>query len=97
VREDEIWQHLWTTMPQAHEWDRLSLEHEVAMYVRRFCEAERPRSPIILGTLVRQMADSLGLTATGLRVNKWLIEPEPAEPRRSPSVSSSRDRLTVIK
>ncbi len=38
--------------------------HEVALYCRRFVEASALESPVALSTLVRQMADSLGLTSS---------------------------------
>lgn len=98
-RELQLWEHLWLSKPQAFMWERLCLEYEVALYVRRFAEAERPRSAVILGTLVRQMADSLGLTTPGLRCNRWRIaaseESKPAERSRRVS-SSARDRMRVI-
>lgn len=72
-RERELWRRLWC-MPQALMWERYGQELEVALYVRQLEKFERPRSPIILGTLVRQMADSLGLTTPGLRANRWRIE-----------------------
>jgi hypothetical protein len=99
-RELALWQSLWLEKPQALMWERLGLEYEVALYVRRLGEAELPRSAVILGTLVRQMADALGLTPTGLRANRWRIASDETEPRRSgagrSSGPSSRDRLKVV-
>ena len=79
-RELAIWERLWE-LPQAVMWERLRQEFEVALYVRQLERFERPKSPIILGTLVRQMADSLGLTTPGLRANRWRIgaAEQPAE------------------
>ena len=98
-REDQIWSVLWTK-PQALMWDRYGQEFEVALYVRRLVESEGRGSLVNLGTLVRQMADSLGLTTPGMRANRWRIaaeEPVPtartAEPRSQPS---ARSRMTVI-
>lgn len=101
-REVELWKRLWA-MPQAFMWARFSQEIEVALYVRRLGESERPRSPIILGTLVRQMADSLGLTTPGLRCNKWKIvtvgvvavNAGPGGEAGAPR-ASSRTRFTVV-
>lgn len=99
-RECALWVHLWLVKPQALMWERLGLELEAAMYVRRLAEAETPMSPVNLSTLVRQMADSLGLTTPGMRANRWRIAPpvetvKPAERARSAS-QSARNRLRVI-
>lgn len=87
-------------------WERFSQQHEVGLYVRRFCEAEELESKVNLSTLVRQMADSLGLTTPGMRANRWRILREedaavrPAVRGRAASGSqgrsSSRSRLTVV-
>lgn len=72
-READLWQAMWLK-PQAFMWERLGQEFEVALYVRRLAEAEEPGSAVALSTLVRQMADGLGLTTPGLRANRWRIE-----------------------
>lgn len=100
-RENEMWWTLWAR-PQAVQWERMGQDIEVALYVRRLVEAEEPGSPTALGTLVRQMADALGLTIPGMRVNRWKIAPvvvAPSEPVRRRAVKappSSRDRLRVV-
>lgn len=73
VREWELWERLWR-MPQAFMWERYGQGLEVALYVRRLGEAEKLDAGVSLGTLVRQMADSLGLTTPGMRANRWRIE-----------------------
>lgn len=100
VREDELWERLWR-MPQALMWERFGQEIEVALYVRRLSEAELMDSRVNLSTLVRQMADSLGLTTPGMRANRWRITAEeaPARPvagRSAPVRSSARSRLKVV-
>ena len=100
VREAELWSDLWAK-PQAIMWERFGQDLEVALYVRRFTEAELMDSRVNLSTLVRQMADSLGLTTPGMRANRWRItaeEPVPAKPagRGRPAVKSSRSRLKVV-
>lgn len=105
-RELELWTALWPK-PQALMWERLGLEIEVALYVRRLAEAEAPGSPANLSTLVRQMSDSLGLTTPGLRANRWKIEaPKPTAVERvaraasepeSAGRPSARERLTVVR
>lgn len=94
-----LWAELWA-MPQALVWERQSQQWEVALYARRMIEAQERDSAVNLSTLVRQMADSLGLTTPGLRSNRWTIEADPsaisetspAEPARS----KARDRLKVV-
>lgn len=73
VREVVLWERLWR-MPQALMWERYGQEFEVALYVRRLAEAEKPDSAVVLSTLVRQIADSLGLTTPGMRSNRWRID-----------------------
>lgn len=72
-RELHLWDALWGR-PQALMWERFSQHYEVALYVRRLAEAEEPKSSVVLSTLVRQMADSLGLTTPGMRANRWRID-----------------------
>jgi len=92
-----VWARLWK-LPQAVEWQRLGQEHLVALYVRRFVEAEAPDTTAALSTLVRQFADSLGLTVPGMRSNRWVIDqggvPAPRQPKQ-PAVSA-RDRLRIV-
>ena len=101
IRETELWADLWTK-PQAIMWERFGQDLEVALYVRRFTEAELMDSRVNLSTLVRQMADSLGLTTPGMRANRWRItaeEPVPAKPAgrgRTTAAKSSRSRLKVV-
>lgn len=97
-RERELWNRLWK-LPQAVMWERLQQDLEVALYVRRLVEAESRQSPVNLSTLVRQMADSLGLTTPGLRSNRWRIAADEVAAQRqkaSPARKSSRDRLKVV-
>lgn len=102
-RESTLWEALWCK-PQAMMWDRLGQELEVALYVRRLAEAELVDSRVTLTTIVKQMADSLGLTTPGLRANRWRIDPgeddAPPAPTGGPSTSpmppSARDRLKVV-
>lgn len=99
-REIELWARLWAK-PQALMWERYRQEYEVALYVRRFAEAEQYDSSVALSTLIRQMADSLGLTTPGMRANRWRISAEdPAPAARkvaaSPRRASARDRLKVV-
>ncbi|MFG2165531.1 hypothetical protein [Micromonospora chersina] len=98
-READLWGRLWAK-PQALMWERLGQELEVALYVRNLSLAELPGAPVNLGTLVRQYADSLGLTTPGLRANRWRITRDEVAERRdapaAPARPSSRSRLTVV-
>lgn len=97
-RERALWSSLWVK-PQAVAWESNGVELEVALYVRRLCEAERPGSATNLSTLVRQLSDSLGLSTVGLRSNRWKIgDATPtAAPKQSRRTSpSARERLQVI-
>ncbi|MFF7191781.1 hypothetical protein ACFZAR_43070 [Streptomyces sp. NPDC008222] len=101
IREAELWGRLWR-MPQALMWERYGQELEVALYVRRFSEAELMDSRVNLSTLVRQMADSLGLTTPGMRANRWRVAADqPVQPReesRKQPVKrrSARERFKVV-
>lgn len=97
-RETQLWRGLWRK-PQAIMWEHQGQELEVALYVRRLVEAEVPGTPANLTTLVRQMADSLGLTTPGLRSNRWRLVSH-AEPQHGEAAAQShgsvRDRFTVV-
>lgn len=100
-RELTLWTELWTR-PQAVMWEQLSQEIEVALYVRNLVEAEKPGAPVTLSVLMLRSADSLGLTTSGLRANRWRIatsaapaaaDPEPQTKSKPPNnVVSMRDR-----
>lgn len=100
-REVEFWLDLWTR-PQAVMWHEMNLDTEVAMYVRKLCEAEMPRASNELQKVVRQYLDSLGLSVQGMLRNRWKIEPAEAPtgsmPAQAsgPSKPSARSRLKVV-
>src|SRR5688500_18373277 len=103
-REQELWRIMWRK-PQAIMWERNGQHLDVALYCRRFAEAEEPDSPVNLSTLVRQMQDSLGLSTPGLRSNRWRIAADEMSARRAdraeveasrPGRQSARDRLKAI-
>jgi hypothetical protein len=102
VREAVLWERLWEK-PQGLMWERYGQEIEVALYARRLAEAEKPESAVVLSTLVRQMADSLGLTTPGMRGNRWRIDrvSEEDETVAGPSApvveaASARARLRAV-
>lgn len=103
LRESQLWEVLWRK-PQALMWERYGQHVEVALYVRRLTEAEQMDSAVTLTTVVRQMADSLGLTTPGLRANRWRVIREEEEASAAPSASAApvagkvtaRSRLKVV-
>lgn len=101
TRETELWRTLWGR-PQAVAWEKIGQEFEVALYVRRLAEAEQPESSVSLSTLVRQMADALGLTIPGLRVNRWKIAANQVAVKRAERdpdevvKPGARDRFTIV-
>jgi hypothetical protein len=99
ARERKVWTELWKR-PQAIMWERLCQEFYVGLYVRRLVEAEERGSAVNLSTLVRQMADSLGVTTPGLHSNRWKIEREktagPEQQSTGAGRSRSRARLQVV-
>ena len=98
ARERKVWTELWK-LPQAIMWEQLGQQHLVGLYVRRLVEAEASGAKVTLSTLVRQMADSLGLTVAGMRTNRWVIEaPREEAPvaTHSSSATGSRARLRVV-
>lgn len=71
-REMDLWERLWES-PQAVMWEALHLDFEVASYVRLLARAESPRSSAIIWGQVKQVAESLGLSASGMARNKWTV------------------------
>lgn len=71
-RELDLWARLWES-PQAVMWEQLHLEFEVASYVRVLARAEMPKSSAIIWGQAKQMAESLGLSASGMQRNRWTV------------------------
>lgn len=102
-REAILWDREWTR-PQAHEWARLALDLEVALYVRAFAEAEKPDAASNLRNYVRMEQENLGISINGLTRHRWRIAGAPATSRAKPSTkptgtprrSSARDRFKVV-
>ncbi|PZF98247.1 hypothetical protein [Micromonospora deserti] len=106
-RELKLWGVLWAK-PQATRWEVLGQELEVALYVRRFVEAERPGASTSATVVVRQLGEALGLTIPGLLRNRWQIGggPGTAAAAGAPATpagggarpaSSPKGRLTVVR
>jgi hypothetical protein len=102
-READLWALEWRR-PQAHEWARLGLELEVALYVRAFTEAEVPDASGKVRDYVRMSRENLGLSVPGLARHRWRIAGTPASapsstaaPRpTAPRSSGSRARFKVV-
>lgn len=98
-RELDLWSRLWES-PQAIMWEQLHLEFEVASYVRVLARAELPKSSSIIWGQAKQMAESLGLTASGMQRNRWTVgtvTDSAEDTDNAPSdVPSLADRLRVI-
>jgi hypothetical protein len=77
-RELELWTRLWES-PQAVMWERLHLDFEVASYVRLVVRAEAPRSSATLWGQVKQFAESLGLSVSGMARNRWTVAKVPED------------------
>jgi hypothetical protein len=99
-REMTLWARLWET-PQAVMWEQLHQEFEVASYVRLLVRAESPRSSAIVWGQVKQFAESLGLSVSGMARNRWTIatldqdDDSSTLPAGSP-VASLTDRLRAV-
>jgi hypothetical protein len=87
-REKTLWAAEWAR-PQAVMWERNGQAIEVALYVRTFARAEAPGAPVDARRLVCQFMAGLGISATGLRTNRWIIEHEPVEQRSPREVSDA--------
>jgi hypothetical protein len=73
---------------------------EVAFYVRAMKNGEMPKAPVVAQTLVRQFMEALGVSADGLRRNRWIIDHEPVEQEAvradDTDRASARSRLRSI-
>jgi len=97
-REMELWERLWET-PQAVMWERLHQDFEVASYVRLLVRAESPRSSAIVWGQVKQFAESLGLSVSGMQRNRWTIGQVDADddaPVVEAEEDSFDDRLRLV-
>jgi hypothetical protein len=70
--EAKMWVELWGR-PEAVAWEAADSVAIAGLYVRRFIEAAEPGSAIGRTTLARQLAEVLGLTPAGLRINRWKV------------------------
>lgn len=86
-RELALWSRLWES-PQAVMWEQMHQDFEVASYVRLLVRAESPRSSAIVWGQVKQFAESLGLSVSGMQRNKWTIAPLDAEDEQQSTLSA---------
>lgn len=101
-REMDLWERLWET-PQAVMWEQLSQDFEVASYVRLLVRAEKPGSSAIIWGQVKQFAESLGLSVSGMARNRWTIatvndqgEDQPANGPAVSPVVDLKERLKAV-
>lgn len=107
ARERKVWKWAWRT-PQAAAWSTEPWRHRtIAMWCRLSVRCEEPdASAASISALVR-LAEQIGLTPAGLRLNRWEIQESPGtraaadetkEPLQLPPPSRDiRDRLTVVR
>lgn len=94
-RELELWVSYWAK-PQSDLWKRNGQQHEVAIFVRRVAEVEKPDSPTTLGVLVQHQMDALLLTIPAMYKARVQIAADEIEKQRGKKVAvSSRERLKI--
>lgn len=77
-------------------WEANGQAVEVALYVRTLKDAERPKAPVSVRTLVKQQQEALGISLPGLLRNRWIIA-NTAEASPRPQVvagGSAKERLS---
>lgn len=88
-RELALWAAEWRR-PQAIAWEANGQQTEVALFVRTLRDAERPGASASVRTLVQRQMDTLGLTVSGLRANRWIIDTDPVSPKARASDGPDR-------
>lgn len=86
--------------PQALVWEANNWTVEVALYVRALAVAEKPKGTVASRALVRQFMESLGISADGLRRNRWIIDGETPAPRLAMTgteAPSAKRRLELLR
>lgn len=99
-REAAVWAEVWRS-PQATQWiDQPWRWLVIGMYVRTFVRCEMPGAKAAEVNALRLLADEVGMTVTGLKVNAWKIGPkmeaitEPAP--AAANVLNFRDRANRV-
>lgn len=68
------WRKLWK-LPQSIIWRELSLDDDVAVYVRMWCRAVGPKPAAWLYSELRQLDAKLGISPRAMRNLRWEISP----------------------
>jgi len=91
-REAELWSYYWTK-PQALLWAQNGQAYEVAVFVRRFAEAEMPGSIVTLNVLIQRLGDSLLLTIPAMARARVKIAADQVSVKRE--VKTATKKLTA--
>lgn len=100
--EAELWVQLWRK-PQAAMWAKLSMEFEVAAYVRAFLESVRSEASAGLKTAVLRMSAEIGLSLPGMHSMRWKFSEDEIAAKRAAAAApvrsgpSAKDRLAGLK
>jgi hypothetical protein len=83
-------------------WEQLGMSFEAASYVRLLATAELPDAPVVAWTQVKQFAESLGLSVSGMQRNRWTVAKVDADDDQGVThsalspVASLTDRLRAV-
>ena len=94
-REAQVWGEMWR-LPQAVMWESQRQHDQVALYVRRRCEVEKPDAAVSLGTLVKQLAEDLGVSLSGMHRHRWKVVEGEVSEKPKQRRSSSKAKLKVV-
>lgn len=94
-----MWAQLWSK-PQAIVWEELGQHDLVGQYVRAFVVAGYADAKAADRTVMRQLADELGLTIGGMARHRWIIDSQQQETVTAhgsqSGTASVKDRFKVI-
>lgn len=91
-REVDLWAYYWKK-PQALLWAQNGQAHEVAVFVRRFSEAEEPGSSATLNALLQRLSDALLLTIPAMSRARVKIATDQVAVKRE--VKTTAKKLTA--
>lgn len=99
ARERALWADEWRR-PQGVAWEQLSLDLEVALYVRNVVDAERRNASATTRRLVLSQMDRLGITVAGMTKNGWDIADDAGdarpEPQQDPPSGKRADKARLL-
>lgn len=78
LAELSMWKRMWE-MPQAHVWHADRMHDAVALYVRQYIEAAKPRASSQLRINVRMAAETLLLSIGALNAARYIIVESPED------------------